>query len=197
MTEQEISPVTKKAYPSNIRPEQYEEYDDWAAGKFSPGDAAQSRSARQKAQAGKAANIQPGDLAQLKTVGDLRKAVKVARLAKRKGQGKEALKDLVKSSVGGAMVGAADSVKDLILQTYKLPDDKSTGTGLDALNIDDEISAIIDDQVENRFINWLVKSMEGQDDSTPLQKLNMDRLLQRFLMQQFNQRTIKSPELKE
>ena len=61
----------------------------------------------------------------------------------------------------------------------------------------DEISAIIDNQVENRFINWLVKSMEGQDDSTPLQKLNMDRLLQKFLMHQFNHRTIKSPELKE
>ena len=117
-------------------------------------------------------------MAQLKTVGDLRKAVEIAKLAKRDRQGKEALKDLAKS-------------------TYKLSDDKSTGTGLDALNIDDEISAIIDNQVENRFINWLVKSMEGQDDSTPLQKLNMDRLLQRFLMQQFNQRTIKSPELKE
>jgi len=197
LTEQDISSVTGKPYPKGVGPEQYDEYDDWAAGKFSPEDAASPKLAQQKAQAGKEANIQPGDLAQLKTVGDLRKAVKVALMAKRKGQGKEALKDLATSSVTGALLGAADSLKDLIMQTYKLSDDKSTGTGLDALNIDDEISAIIDDQVENRFLNWLVKSMEGQEDETPLQKLNMDRLLQKFLMQQFNQRTIKSPELKE
>jgi hypothetical protein len=197
LAEQDVSPVTGKPYPKGVGPDQYGEYDDWAAGKFSPTDVENPKIAQQKAQAGKAANIQPGDLAQLKTVGDLRKAVKVALTAKRKGQGKEALKDLAKSSVTGALLGAADSLKDLILQTYKLPDDKSTGTGLDALNIDDEISAMIDDQVENRFLNWLVKSLEGQEDETPLQKLNMDRLLQKFLMQQFNQRTIKSPELKE
>ena len=197
LTEQDVSPVTGKPYPKGVLPKDYEEYDDWAAGKFSPADASSPQIAQQKAQAGKEANIQPGDLAQLKTVGDLRKAVKVALTAKRKGQGKEALKDLAKSSVTGALLGAADSLKDLILQTYKLPDDKSTGTGLDALNIDDEISAIIDDQVENRFLNWLVKSLEGQEDEVPLQKLNMDRLLQKFLMQQFNRRTIKSPELKE
>ena len=198
LTEQDVSPATGKPYPKGILPKDYEEYDDWAAGKFSPGDAGQSRSARQKAQAGKEANIQPGELAQLETVGDLRKAVEVAKLSKRDRQGKEALKDLAKSTGFGVFnLAAIETVKDLIVQTYKLSDDKSTGTGLDALNIDDEISAIIDNQVENRFINWLVKSMEGQDDSTPLQKLNMDRLLQKFLMKQFNQRTIKSPELKE
>jgi hypothetical protein len=198
LTEQDVSPATKKAYPPGVRPEQYEEYDDWAAGKFSPEDASSPKTTQQKAQAGKEANIQPGELAQLETVGDLRKAVEVAKLAKRDRQGKEALKDLAKSTGFGVFnLAAIETVKDLIVQTYKLSDDKSTGTGLDALNIDDEISAIIDNQVENRFINWLVKSMEGQDDSTPLQKLNMDRLLQKFLMQQFNQRTIKSPELKE
>ena len=197
LTEQDVSPVSGKPYPKGVLPKDYEEYDDYAAGKFSPEDVVNPRLARQKAQAGKEANIQPGDLAQLETVGDLRKAVKVAQMVKRKGQGKEALKAVVKSAVGAEIIGHADTLKDLILQTYKLPDDKSTGTGLDALNIDDEISAIIDDQVENRFINWLVKSMEGQDDSTPLQKLNMDKLLQKFLMQQFNQRTIKSPDLKE
>jgi hypothetical protein len=197
LTEQDVSPVTKKAYPPGVRPEQYEEYDDWAAGKFSPEDGGRGHLPKQKAQAGKEANIQPGDLAQLKTIGDLRKAIKVAQMAKRKGQGKEALKDIVKSTVGAELIGSAVDLAGLLQQTYKLPDDKSTGTGLDALNIDDEISAIIDDQVENRFINWLVKSVEGQDDSTPLQKLNMDRLLQKFLMHQFNHRTIKSPELKE
>lgn len=197
LTEQNVSPVTGRPYPKSVLPKDYEEYDDWAAGKFSPGDMSNPKIDQQKAQAGKEANIQPGDLAQLKTVGDLRKAVKAALMAKRKGQGKEALKDLALSSVTGALLGAADSLKDLIMQTYKLPDDKSTGTGLDALNIDDEISAIIDNQVENRFLNWLIKSMEGQEDSTPLRKINMDRLLQNFLMQQFNGRTIKTPELKE
>jgi len=197
LNEQDISPVTKKPYPAGVKPEQYEEYDDWSSGKFSPEDAAVSRLAQQKAQAGKEANIQPGDLAQLKTIGDLRKAVKVALTVKRKGQGKEALVDLVKSTLGAELLGSANDLKDLIMQTYKLPDDKTTGTGLDALNIDDEISAIIDNQVENRFLNWLVKSMEGQDDSTPLQKIDMNRLLQKFLMQQFDQRTVTMPGLKE
>ena len=93
LTEQDVSPVTGKPYPKGVLPKGYEEYDDWAAGKFSPGDASIPSLARQKAQAGKEANIQPGELAQLKTVGDLRKAVEIAKLAKRDRQGKEALKE--------------------------------------------------------------------------------------------------------
>tara|TARA_R110002020_G_scaffold79818_2_gene199618 strand:+ start:6830 stop:7468 length:639 start_codon:yes stop_codon:yes gene_type:complete len=201
LTEQDVSPVTGKPYPKEVIPKDYEEYDDWAAGKFSPEDKLSGHLPKQKAQAGKEANIQPGDLAQLKTVGDLRKAIKVAQMAKRKGQGKEALKDILKSTVGAELIGSAADLADVLRQTYKLPDDKSTGTGLDALNIDDEVSAIIDDQVENRFINWLAQSIEDQDDSTPLQQLNMNRLLQKFLMRQFDMRTIKAfgkvPGLKE
>tara|TARA_A100001515_G_scaffold84767_1_gene67357 strand:- start:403 stop:1023 length:621 start_codon:yes stop_codon:yes gene_type:complete len=199
LKKQEISPVTNKPYPAGLSPEKKAEYDDWAAGKFSPTDIGTKRIKKQKAQAGsKAASLQPGEIMTMKTVGDLRKVIEKAKLAKRDVQGKQALKDLTIGAVPlGNWLSAVKSVKDLLVKTYSLPDDKVTKTGLDALNIDDELSAIIDDNVENRFINWLVKTMEGQPDDTPLQKLDFDRLLQKFLMSQYDQRTVTSPELKE
>jgi len=199
LKEEEVSPVTSKPYPAGLSPEKKAEYDDWAAGKFSPEDVENKGMGKQKAQAGsKAASLQPGDIMTMKTVGDLRKVIEKAKLAKRDVQGKQALKDLTIGAVPmGNWLSAANSVKDLIVKTYRLPDDKATKTGLDALNIDDELSAIIDNNVENRFINWLVKTMEGQPDETPLQNLDFDKLLQKFLMLQYDQRTVTSPELKK
>ena len=211
LNEQDISPVTKKPYPAGVKPEQYEEYDDWASNKtFDPTAASASGGRQKKAVANKkAAAAQAGDVAQLKTVGDLRKVIAVATRLKKTQAGKEAVKgtamdlalgalgEIPGFSLGAAGVGAVKDMAGLVKSVYQLPDDKETNTALDALNVDDEISAMLDNKVENMFLNWLSKAMAEESDEKPLAALNMDKLLQKFLMQKFDQRTITSPELKE
>ena len=212
LNEQDISPVTKKPYPAGLPPGQYEEYDDWASNKtFDPTAFIDPKGDRQKKAVAnkKAAVAQAGDVAQLKTVGDLRKVIAVATRLKKTQAGKEAVKgtamdlalgalgEIPGFSLGAAGVGAAKDMAGLIKSVYQLPDDKETNTALDALNVDDEISAMLDNKVENMFLNWLSKAMAEESDEKPLAALNMDKLLQKFLMQKFDQRTITSPELKE
>ena len=211
LNEQDISPVTKKPYPAGVKPEQYEEYDDWASNKtFDPTATSASGGRQKKAVANKkAAAAQAGDVAQLKTVGDLRKVIAVATRLKKTQAGKEAVKgtamdlalgalgEIPGFSLGAAGVGAVKDMAGLVKSVYQLPDDKETNTALDALNVDDEISAMLDNKVENMFLNWLSKAMAEESDEKPLAALNMDKLLQKFLMQKFDQRTITSPELKE
>ena len=211
LTEQDISPVTKKPYPSGVKPEQYEEYDDWASNKTFDPTATSASGGRQKTAVAnkKAAAAQAGDVAQLKTVGDLRKVIAVATRLKKTQAGKEAVKgtamdlalgalgEIPGFSLGAAGVGAVKDMAGLVKSVYQLPDDKETNTALDALNVDDEISAMLDNKVENMFLNWLSKAMAEESDEKPLAALNMDKLLQKFLMQKFDQRTITSPELKE
>ena len=211
LNEQDISPVTKKPYPSGVKPEQYEEYDDWASNKtFDPTAVGTGGDTRlQKAVANKkAAAAQAGDVAQLKTVGDLRKALAVAARLKKTQAGKEAVKgtamDLILGVLGeipgfslaAAGAGAAKDIAGLVKSVYQLPDDKETNTALDALNVDDEISAMLDNKVETMFLNWLSKAMAEESDEKPLAALNMDKLLQKFLMQKFDQRTVTMPGLK-
>ena len=210
--QEDISPVTKKPYPRNLSPEKKKEYDDWASNKtFDPtavgtgGDTPLQKAVANK----KAVAAQAGDVAQLKTVGDLRKAIAVAARLKKSQAGKEAVKgtamglalgalgEIPGFSLAAAGAGAAKDIAGLVKSVYQLPDDKETNTALDALNVDDEISAMLDNQVENMFLNWLSKAIAQESDEKPLAALNMDKLLQKFLMQKFDQRTVTSPELKE
>ena len=88
------------------------------------------------------------------TVGDLRALIDDAVSTKRSKQGKAAGKDLAKGILadllpgGSTIAGAFDAFKAM----YSMPDDKRTGTALDYLDVDDEVSAIVDDNVENKFL---------------------------------------------
>jgi len=94
---------------------------------------------------------------QLQTVGDLRAALNGAVKAKKAGQSKEAVKDVAVGFILDAIPGGgtAKSLWDIATAYYKLPDDKKTNTGLDYLNVDDQVSAIVDDNIENSFLKTL------------------------------------------
>jgi hypothetical protein len=129
---------------------------------------------------------------QLKTVGDLRRAVKGASLAKRKGQGAAAVKDVAVSALLDLLPGAgtAKSIWDVINSAYSLPDDKKTNTALDLLNVDDQISAIVDDSVENAFLNALGSELKNEPDERELETLNVTTLLQKYISKEFEDRTV-------
>ena len=128
---------------------------------------------------------------QLQTLGQLRAAINKAILAKKTGQGKAAAKDFAVGVVLDAIPGAG-TVKglfDIVKATYQMPDDKKTNTALDFLNVDDEVSAIVDDTIENAFLKVVGKEFEGEPDERELKDLEVTTLLQRYIAREFEQRT--------
>ena len=84
-------------------------------------------------------------------------------------------------------------VKDLytfIKKLYFSSDDFSSQTGLDALNVDDRISGIVDDNVELAFLRTLVSQFDELSDDHKLEDLRTTDLIQKYLADKFNGMTI-------
>ena len=135
----------------------------------------------------------------LNTVGDLRKALSKAIGAKRMGKAKDAAKDIAVGAIFGLVPGAgtAKSVFDIAKSIYSLPDDKKTDTALDYLNVDDDVSKIVDDGIENAFLKVLTNELKKFKDDVPLENLNMTKMLNNYIMRQYNKRKVDSPEDKQ
>lgn len=125
----------------------------------------------------------------LSTYGDLKKAVNVIKLKQKgnkiSGQGMDTLIGAI------PLIGNAKSVYDFIKAAINKPDDKKTNTWLDKLDIDDDMSKIIDDTVENGFLDYIVTKINSTPDDTPLeQNFNMNDELSKYLKQKYNDRTV-------
>ncbi len=128
----------------------------------------------------------------IETVGDLKDAIAAATGKKRGKQGKKAAKNFAKSVFidlfpgMGTISGAGEALKAM----YSMPDDKRSGTALDYLDVDDEVSAIVDDPIENAFLKALTDKLEGMADDKPLVDLDMTKLLAKYISREFNKRTV-------
>jgi len=126
---------------------------------------------------------------ELKTYGDLKKAIKAISL-KQKG---EKIGNIAIDTVLGAIpgFGTAKTTYDVIKAAISRPDTKKTNTWLDKLDIDDNMSKIIDDTVESGFMQMISKAIEGESDSKPLeQDFNMNQKLVNYLKQNYKGRTV-------
>ena len=145
-----------------------------------------------KQAAGKAAiaKAQGTDI-QIQTVGDLKKMVAKAVRAKRTGNTASTALDFLKGLPLG-ILGPGKDLFDIAAAAYKLPDEKALGPGLKALNVDDEVSAIVDDQLENAFLKTLDKELSsgGIPDDTPLEKFDMTNLLSKYIANTHDSRTV-------
>jgi LDH2 family malate/lactate/ureidoglycolate dehydrogenase len=123
----------------------------------------------------------------IKTYGDLRNQLNTAIKSKKK----EAMKGfgigLVFDALGGAIF---KDTATFIKTMYNLPDDKKTNTVLDVfLNVDDDVSAIVDDNLENAFLQDFLKEIQGKDDNEEI-KDSVTELLQRWIAAEFNEKTV-------
>tara|TARA_R110000796_G_C14343097_1_gene410603 strand:- start:84 stop:581 length:498 start_codon:yes stop_codon:yes gene_type:complete len=136
----------------------------------------------------------------IQTVGQLKQALQAAVLAKKKNLAKDQMKggiskfgwELAKTILPGAGL-AAEAAKDiygLIKGVYGLEDEKRTNTALDYLNVNDEVSAVVDDRVENQFIKDYLEFLKGQDDDQKIENIDMTNLLTNFIKQKYNQTTV-------
>jgi len=128
-------------------------------------------------------------MAELNTYGDLKKVIKAISL-KQKG---EKIGDIALGTLVGFIPGAeaAKTTFDFIKAAISKPDNKKTKTWLDKLDIDDNMSRIIDDTIENGFMQAMAKSIEGESDSKPLeQDFNMNQKLVDYLKTNYQGRTV-------
>tara|TARA_R100000388_G_scaffold40634_1_gene31367 strand:- start:2545 stop:3012 length:468 start_codon:yes stop_codon:yes gene_type:complete len=83
----------------------------------------------------------------------------------------------------------AKDIKDFLQDLYSADDNFKTQTRLDALNIDDNVSKIVDDQVEAAFLKVLPKLIG--DKTGPIGDYNITKELQAFLASKFDKTTVK------
>jgi len=94
----------------------------------------------------------------------------------------------VVSNIFSLWKGAKDA-KEIVGKLYGAEDSFKSATGLDKLNVDDDVSKIVDDPIEVAFINDLMKTIEDMDDLAPIPDVNAE--LQKFLASKFNSNQVK------
>lgn len=125
----------------------------------------------------------------LQTYGDLKKAIKSVAL-KQKGEkiagvALGAVLDLVPG------MGTAKTTFDFIKAAVSKPDDKKTKTWLDRLDVDDKMSKIVDDTVENGFMKSIAASIDREPDDKKLEPdFNMNKKMVDWLAQNYGGRHI-------
>jgi hypothetical protein len=126
---------------------------------------------------------------ELNTYGDLKKVIKAIAL-KQKG---EKIGDIALGTIMGFIPGAeaARTTFDFIKAAISKPDAKKTSTWLDKLDVDDQMSAIVDDTVENGFMQAMSKSIEAESDTKPLEpNFNMNAKMVNYLKTTYKGRTV-------
>jgi len=137
------------------------------------------------------------EFSQLKTYGDLKKVIKSIsnkqKLGVVGGVGAEEVLNKIIDLAGQTIpgIGLAKTTFDVVKAFVSKPDTKKTGTWLDKLDIDDEMSAIVDDTVENGFMKMMSKTIESKPDDQPLeQNFNMNAEMVNYLKKQYSGRTV-------
>ena len=119
-------------------------------------------------------------MAELNTYGDLKKVIKAISLKQKEEKIGQVALDTVVGFIPGAE--AAKTTFDFIKAAFSKPDTKKTNTWLDKLDIDDQMSAIIDDTVENGFLKMLANTLENESDTKPLESdFNMNAKMVDYL----------------
>ncbi len=131
---------------------------------------------------------------ELQTVGAVLNIIQKFRQAQAGGQvGKKALEMAVEQIPGisniWSIVKGAKEAKDMISTLYGMDDKFQSNTGLDNLNIDDNISKIVDDKVEAAFLNFLMDKLGKMNPDDPMPDASIE--IQDFLASKFDKNTVK------
>jgi hypothetical protein len=130
---------------------------------------------------------------ELKTYGDLKKAINNISLRQKGDKIVSQGKSFVLDQVLGLFPGAsnAKTIYDFVKAATSKPDDKKSGTWLDKLDIDDDVSAIIDDAVENGFLKHMSDKIKSKNDNASLEDdFSMYQELTNYLSDKYNQRYV-------
>ena len=125
----------------------------------------------------------------METYGELKQAIKAISLKQKGTKIGNVAVDVALNVIPG--IGAAKTTFDFIKAAFFKPDTKKTNSWLDKLDIDDEMSSIVDDTVENGFLEMIAKTIESESDDTPLeQDFNMNQKMVDYLEDKYDGRTV-------
>lgn len=125
----------------------------------------------------------------LQTYGDLKKIINVIKLQQK---GKK-IAGIGFDAIIGAIpgLGTAKTAFEVFHAAFNRPDDKKTNTWLDRLDIDDKTSAIVDDTVENGFLQTMSNMFNNEPDDKPLEpNFDMNTKMIEYLANTYDRRTI-------
>jgi len=124
----------------------------------------------------------------IKTYGQLRSQLETAIKSKKK----QALKGFGIGLVFDALGGQVFKDTATFIKTmYKLPDNKKTNTVLDVfLNVDDDVSAIVDDNLENAFLQDFMDTIKRKNDDEVIDS-SVTQELQKWIASKYNTNTVK------
>ena len=132
--------------------------------------------------------------AEIKTVGQFKNFLKYHRAAEAGEEiGKQAIDAILGALPGVSTIysvfkGTKTAV-DALNKIYGADDKIKSNTGLDALNVDDNVSKIVDNPIEVRFLNYYANLINDMDDDSPLP--NATAQLQAFIADNFDDNTVK------
>jgi len=124
------------------------------------------------------------------TYGELKSVLNSLVSSKKAKKGADIAKNLIGIIPG---LDTADKIVDvygLLKGLYKLKDDVRPNNFLANFDIDDAISKIVDNDLEDEFIKELTKRIENISNSKKIGNFNMTEQLKGFLARKFNNRTI-------
>jgi hypothetical protein len=136
---------------------------------------------------------QPGGKQDLETYGDLKALIN--QVTKKKAVNTKTT-DVKKWVVDAALgnipgISQAKSAYDLFKVLKNKPDTKKTGTWLDKLDIDDQTAAVVDNTVEDDFLQQITNTLKSIPDSTPLgTDFSMDDRFAEYLKKNYKGRFV-------
>jgi len=130
------------------------------------------------------------------TFGQLKKVLIGIEL-KRKGKlvGEKAAEYFIGLIPGGSaafnIVKDAKDAFEFVKSMYTADDNFKSQTGLDSLNVDDNVSKIVDDNVEAAFLKALLQDIDNRNDAEPLGDWTATTAMQDYLARTFDRNTVK------
>ena len=98
--------------------------------------------------------------------------------------------DVFKAALGFTPAGGAIDFFDLVKSLYNIKDKDRPDNFLANFDIDDEISQIVDNDLEEDFIKNIVKKINNIPDTKKIGNFNMTAHLRKYLSNRFNNRTV-------
>lgn len=125
----------------------------------------------------------------METYGDLKNLINLIQTKKKNSKIKGVAIDTIVGNIPG--IGYIKSAFDFYKAAIKTPDSKRPNSWLKRLDVDDEMSAIVDDKVENGFLQSATKTFEKQPDDKKLNPdFDMNQEMIKYLDSKYSGRTL-------